>query len=145
MESESCQREPKPIPRPNADTRLFWEACNREELVYQYCPACNRVQFYPRACCTQCGGSSLEWRKSAGLGSIYTFTINFRAPSPAFAPEVPYVIALVDLDEGFRLMLNVLDCHSEMVRIGQRVRIVYEVRDGQKIPQAVPAESHLSP
>jgi uncharacterized protein len=137
--------EQKPIPRPNADTRAFWEACNREELLYQYCPACNRVQFYPRACCTHCGGSSLEWRKSVGLGSIYTFTLNFRAPSPAFALEIPYVIALVDLDEGFRLMLNVMDCNPETVRIGQRVRIVFETRGGQKIPQAVPDESHLSP
>jgi uncharacterized OB-fold protein len=106
-------------------------------LIYQHCPACDRIQFYPRACCTLCGGSSPEWRKSSGLGTIYTFTVNFRAPSPAFAPEIPYVIALVDLDEGFRMMLNVLGCNPETVRIGQRVRIIYEARGGQNIPQAI--------
>jgi uncharacterized OB-fold protein len=145
MKTTDSESYHKPSPRPNADTRPFWEACNREELVYQYCPACDKIQFYPRACCILCRGNSLEWRKSAGLGSIYTFTINFRAPSPAFAQEVPYVIALVDLDEGFRMMLNVRDCNPDAVRIGQRVRIVYEVRGGQKIPQSVLDGSYLSP
>jgi uncharacterized protein len=137
--------EQKPVPRPNADTRPFWQACNREELIYQYCPACGKTQFYPRVLCAGCGAGSLEWRESKGLGTIYTFTINFRAPNPAFAPEIPYVIALVDLDEGFRMMLNIQDRDPEAVRIGHRVRIVYETRGEQKIPQGVLFNPHLSP
>jgi uncharacterized protein len=137
--------ESKPVPLPNADSRPFWQACNREELIYQHCQACGRAQFYPRSLCAGCGAGSLEWRKSRGLGTIYTFTVSFRPPNPAFSPDVPYVIALVDLDEGFRMMLNILDCEPEAVRIGLRVKIVYETRGKQKIPQAVLENSNLSP
>ncbi len=130
--------EPKPVPIPNADTRPFWEACNREELIYQHCVSCGKAQFYPRAVCAACGASSLEWRTSRGLGTIHTFTVNYRPPSPAFVPDAPYVIALVDIDEGFRMMLNIKECPLEAVRIGMRVKVVFESRGNQKIPQAAP-------
>lgn len=137
--------EQKPIPSANADTRPFWEACNREELIYQYCPACRRAQFYPRAVCAVCGATSLEWRISRGLGTVYTFTRNYRAPNPAFADEIPYVIALVDLEEGFRMMVNIQGCPPEAVHIGLPVRIVFETRGDQKVPQGVPREAYFSP
>jgi uncharacterized OB-fold protein len=135
--------EQKPAPVPNADTRPFWEACNREELIYQYCRSCGQAQFYPRAICAGCGGAALEWRTSRGLGTIYTFTINFRPPDVSFAAEIPYVIALVDLDEGFRMMLNVRGCPPEAVRIGMRVKVIFESRGEQKIPQAAPEDLYL--
>jgi uncharacterized OB-fold protein len=131
----------KPVPTPNADTRPFWDACNREELIYQYCRACDRAQFYPRAMCTACHGHDLEWRTSSGRGTVCTFTVNHRPPNVAFQDDVPYAIALVDLDEGFRMMMNVLDCDPDSVHIGMRVAVTFESRgeDGeQKIPQAVP-------
>ena len=133
--------EAKPAPRPNADSAPYWEACNRGELIYQACTACGHVQFYPRALCAACQSRALEWRRSAGKGSVHTFTVNHRAPTAAFADDAPYVIALVDMDEGFRLMLNMLNCSVEEVAIGMRVRITFEPRGPngeQKIPQAEP-------
>lgn len=129
----------KPRPAPSAETRPFWEACARGELLYQYCTACSRAQFYPRAHCAACQAPRPEWRRSAGLGSVYSHTTVHRAPTPAFKPMVPYVIALVDLDEGFRMMMNVLDCEPSTVAIGARVRVVFRESDGALLPQAVPA------
>jgi hypothetical protein len=132
----------KPAPRPNADSAPFWQACNDERLTYQQCRVCGNVQFYPRALCTGCQSHDLDWKQSSGLGTVYTYTVNQRPPTPAFQTDGGYVIALVDLDEGYRMMMNVIDCPHEDVHIGMRVRVVYEARgeDGeQKIPQATPA------
>ncbi|MEW6184681.1 MAG: Zn-ribbon domain-containing OB-fold protein [Thermodesulfobacteriota bacterium] len=130
---------PKPVPIANADTRPFWEACNRNELIYQHCLSCGKAQFYPRALCAVCGAGTLEWRISKGLGTVHTFTINYRPPDDTFASDVPYIISLVDMDEGFRMMLNIQECPPEAVRIGMRIRVIFESREGQKIPQGTPS------
>ena len=120
----------KPIPAATADTREFWDACSRGELLYQVCRSCAGVQFYPRGHCAACKAGELEWRRSAGLGRVYSHTTVYRAPTPAFKPDVPYVIALVDLDEGFRMMVNILDCAPGAVAIGSRMRIVFRPTEG---------------
>ncbi len=129
----------KPVPRANADTRPFWEGCNEGRLLYQRCGSCGTAQFYPRALCARCGASKLDWAEAEPRGTVHSFTVVHRAPSAAFKEDVPYVLALVDLADGFRMMLNVVGCAPEAVRIGLAVRIVFEDRDGQKIPQATPA------
>lgn len=126
----------RPLPIPTADTRPFWDACARGELVYQYCTACSRPQFYPRSLCVKCHSNVLEWRRSSGFGRVYSHTTVHRAPSPAFKGMVPYVIALVDLDEGFRVMLNILGCDPRSVAIGSRVRAVFRESEGHVLPQA---------
>lgn len=127
----------KPVPVPNADTRAFWEGCASGELRYQQCSGCGRAQFYPRAHCASCQSRDLKWRRSSGLGVVYSHTTVQRAPTPAFKAMVPYVIALVDLEEGFRMMMNVLDCEPAKVSIGARVRVVFRESDGVVLPQAV--------
>jgi uncharacterized OB-fold protein len=127
------------VPVPNAETRPFWEGCARGELLYQFCAACARPQFYPRMHCAGCQGRRLEWRRSAGKGTVYSHTTVRRAPTPAFKAMLPYVIALVDLDEGFRMMMNVLDCDPSQIVIGSRVRVVFRESEGAVLPQAVPA------
>ena len=130
----------KPPVDPPAEARPFWEGCTRGELLYQRCAGCGRVQFYPRAACTGCGATALEWHRSAGFGTIHTFTIVRRAPSAAFRSNLPYVLALVDMDEGFRMMLNLRRSDPESAHIGQRVTIVFEPQPrGWTLPQAVPA------
>lgn len=127
----------KPQPHPNADSLPFWQGCAKGELRYQYCAACNQPQFPPRVFCARCQGASLEWRQSARLGVIHTFTVVQRAPSAAFKGDVPYVIALIDLDEGFRLMMNLRSADTTAVQIGQRVRVVFEPTAGEyPLPQA---------
>jgi len=125
----------KPSPRISSDTQPFWDGCRQGELRYQLCRGCGRVQFYPRALCAGCGATSLEWRRSRGEGSIHTVTVVYRAPSPAFRGDVPYAIALVDPDEGFRMMANVLGPDPESLAIGDRVRVVFETRGDLALPQ----------
>ena len=128
---------PKPIPRPNGDTERFWEACNEDRLIYQNCKSCGHAQFYPRSACVKCESIKLEWLEAEPIGIVHTFTVVNRAPSPGFRSEVPYVLALIDLVDGFRMMMNVVDCDPLEVTIGKQVRVIYEQRAAQKVPQAV--------
>jgi uncharacterized OB-fold protein len=128
----------KPVPIPTTDTAAFWDGCRREELLYQQCTRCRHVQFYPRPFCTACQSGELAWRQSAKRGVIHSFTVMHRPANRAFDGDVPYVIALVDLDEGFRMMMNVIGANARAAAIGARVRIVFENRGAEhKLPQAV--------
>lgn len=128
-----------PLPYPTADSKAFWDACAEERLTIQKCNGCGAAQHYPRSLCTSCGGHDLEMIEASGRGEVFTFTINHRAPRPAFAENGPYVIALIDLEEGPRLMMNVIGCTPSDVHIGMKVRIVFEQRGEMKLPQATPA------
>lgn len=128
----------KPAPTITAETRPFWEGCALGELRYQVCQGCGRAQFYPRALCAGCGGTELEWAVSTGRGTIHALTVVQRAPTAAFRADVPYVVALVDLDEGVRMMANVVGCPPESVAIGHRVRVVFEARGDVTLPQFTP-------
>lgn len=131
-----------PLPVADADSAPFWDACDRGELIVQWCGRCERHQFYPRSHCHRCHGDGLEWRSVEPAGTVHACTVVHRAPTVAFRERVPYVIALVDLDAGVRMMMNVVRCEPEGVSIGMRVRVVFEERlvDGERrrIPQAAP-------
>jgi uncharacterized OB-fold protein len=128
----------KPAPVATSDTIEFWNACNRDELLYQCCVSCGHVQFYPRPFCTQCHSNALESRASKGRGAVYSFTVVHRSANRAFDDDVPFVLALVDLDEGFRVMTNIVGEGRLTASIGDRVRFIFERRSSnQKIPQAV--------
>lgn len=127
----------KPLPRPTAETLPFWQACAEGRLVYQRCAACARAQFPPRTRCAACLADALHWRESARVGTVHSHTTVMRAPTEAFRGAVPYVIALVDLDEGFRMMMNLRGCEPDAVRIGSRVRVNFEPSGGPwPLPQA---------
>ncbi len=121
----------RPLPRlDEPDTQPFWEATKQHELRYQVCDDCSSVVFFPRRHCPHCMGFRLSWRTSAGEGTVYTFTIIRQIGHPAFRPLVPYVVAWIDLDEGFRMVSNVVGVDAEQVRIGQRVRVTWEDQEG---------------
>ena len=127
----------KPVPHPTTDTAAYWAGCNREELLYQRCQACGHVQFYPRRNCTACQSSELCLVPSARRGSIHSFTVVQRTANRAFDGDVPFVIALVDLDEGFRMMMNVIGEDRFSTAIGRRVSVVFQpCSNDQKLPQA---------
>ncbi|HEV7801491.1 MAG TPA: OB-fold domain-containing protein, partial [Burkholderiales bacterium] len=94
----------RPIPVPDAATAPYWSAANEGRLVLPRCTACSRWHFYPRALCPYCSSDKLEWQSASGRGEVYSYTVVHRAPSPAFAAEVPYVVAIVELEEGPHLM-----------------------------------------
>lgn len=128
----------KPVPFPTTDTAAFWQGCNRDELLYQRCGACGRVQFYPRPFCAACQSDDLTWLRSERHGTVHSFTVLRRPANRAFHADVPLVIALIDLDEGFRMMMNVAGDDRLSVAIGCRVRVCFEQRGAdQKLPQAM--------
>lgn len=130
----------KPIPVPDADTRPYWEAARRHELQIQRCTSCGSYYFYPRRNCPVCGSDAVEWTKVSGRGTVYSFTVNHRGPGAAFAAEVPYVVALIELAEGPRLMSNVVGCEPSAVTIGMPVEVVFEnINDQIALPKFRPA------
>ena len=98
----------------------FWEGAAAGELRYQECPACGHRQFYPRAVCTACAAEP-EWRTASGRGTVHTYTVIRQNWAEPFRGLVPYVVAMIDLEEGPRMMSNVTGCEPEDVRIGMAV------------------------
>jgi uncharacterized protein len=116
----------KPLPTRTRDGAPFWAAAQRGELHIQHCPACDRHQFPPRRLCMHCGGRDVHWRRVSGTGRVYSFTIVHRAPEPAFVQDVPYVVAVVELAEGGRMMTNLVGCAPSQARVDMPVVAVFE-------------------
>lgn len=130
----------KSLPPINPSTQPFWDACAQGRLLLQRCGDCGHLQFYPRLLCAACGSRTLEWAEVSGRGRVKTFTIIRRAVSAAFEPDAPYVVALVELEEGPTLMSNIVGCDPADVAIGQPVRVTFEMRaQGIAVPQFEPA------
>lgn len=120
MEVRRPERFERPLPAPDAVSGEFWRAAAEGRLLYQRCPACGHRQFYPRALCTACGDTP-EWAEASGRGTVHTFTVVRQHGGRPFRDELPYVVAIVELEEGVRMMGNVTDCDPERVRIGMPV------------------------
>lgn len=118
----------RPLPQPDPVTQPLWDSLCRHAIQLQRCAGCGTFVFYPRAICPSCGGGTLHWVSVSGKGTLYSFTIVHRATVPEFRPDVPYVVALVDLDEGPRLLATLVDVSADpaQIRIGARVEIVYD-------------------
>jgi uncharacterized protein len=116
----------KPVPTPTLETRPYWEGCKRHELRIQRCAACGQYQFFPRIYCASCFSDRVEWIEASGRGKVQSFTIVRRPVSPAFAGDVPYIVALVTLEEGPTMMTNIVGCAPEKVEIGVPVEVTFE-------------------
>lgn len=128
-------RQPRPVPESSRYGEPFWAAARDDRLVLQHCPRCDRIQHFPRPWCTECLNDALDSVDASGLGTVYSFTVVRRNPNPAFAARVPYVVALVDLDEGVRVMSNVVDCDPDTMQVGQRVQVCFEaIDDSDSVP-----------
>ena len=124
-------RPAKPVPVVQPWARPFWEAARRHELVLQHCSTCDRTIHYPRVACPHCGGEDLGWRRASGRGTIYSFTVvESNAPS-AFLADLPYVVAIVQLEEGVRMMSNVVECTPGELCCDQSVEVVFERLDDE--------------
>jgi uncharacterized protein len=117
----------------------FWDATREGRLLLQWCTACACPVWYPREVCLRCLGSTLEWRESQGRGVVYACTVEHKAQTRALEP--PYVVALVELDEGVRLLSNVVGRPPDQVAVGDRVRVTWEpLSDGRRLPLFEPAD-----
>ncbi|MGH9342247.1 MAG: Zn-ribbon domain-containing OB-fold protein, partial [Terriglobia bacterium] len=126
----------KPVPTPTTETLPYWEGCARGELLIQRCAECGHHQFFPRLYCSDCLSERVAWTKASGRATVLSFTIVRRPVSPAFASEVPYVVALVTLEEGPTMMTNIIGCPPEQVTIGMRLAVTFErISEEISLPQ----------
>jgi uncharacterized protein len=114
----------KPLPKPTPTSRPFWEAAKRHELLLQHCVGCGTFIYYPRDRCPQCLSDRLEWERVSGHGKLYSYTIVRRASTRAFADR-PYVLAIVELEEGPHMTTN-LDAPPEKIKIGMPVTAYFD-------------------
>lgn len=131
----------RPLPIPTPESTAFWDGCMAGELRIQKCKDCLSHQFYPRIFCSKCGSTKIEWVRAEGRGSIYTWTVMRRPPSEAFAADVPYILALVQLPEGVRMMARITGCDTSAVRAGMPVSVRFrEVSPSIALPEFIPEE-----
>jgi uncharacterized OB-fold protein len=122
------------VPAPTEITQPYWDATREQRLLLQWCPACDHGIYYPRIACPDCGSRELEWRVSAGRGEVY-------AASTHFGADEPYVVALITLDEGVRVLSNVVNTDPDAVKVGQRVQVAWlPLEDGRALPQFEPEQ-----
>lgn len=127
-------------PRPTPATAPFWEGTRAGELRLQRCSGCSGYVFYPRIRCPHCGDDQLRWVRASGRGRLYSYVIN-HLPAPGWTGEVPYVIAIVELDEGPRMMTNLVDVAPvpEALPLDLRLEVVFVPRGDQFLPLFRPA------
>jgi uncharacterized OB-fold protein len=129
---------PRPTPIPEALSSEYYAAAAQGRLVVQRCPACERLQFYPRAHCASCHVGVPEWHDVSGRGVVHTFSVVRYTPNEEFADECPYVLAIVDLEEGVRMTSRIVGIAPEEVVCDMPVTVVFEARDGFTLPWFTP-------
>jgi uncharacterized OB-fold protein len=126
----------KPLPVVDPESAPYWAALKERRLILKRCRDCGRHHFYPRALCPHCHSDALEGSDARGTGSIYSYTVARRPAGPAFKADAPYVVAVVELDEGARMMTNIVTDDVESIRIGQRVAVAFDaVTDEITLPK----------
>jgi uncharacterized protein len=118
----------KPLPRPLSPevTRPFWEAAKRHELVIPRCTICDHLFFYPRSECPRCLSNHLEWMQASGRGRLHTYTVVYQPANAAFRDDTPYIYAVVQLDEGPRMVSNVVQCEIDAVRVDMPLEAIFD-------------------
>jgi uncharacterized protein len=118
----------------------FWAATRDRRLVLPWCDDCGRPHWFPRDACPQCLGDRIEWREASGRGVVHAVSVMPKPAMPLLADRVPYAVALVDLDEGVRMMTNVVGVDPAAVTVGQLVEATWEpLTDGRNLLVFQPA------
>jgi uncharacterized OB-fold protein len=121
----------KPVPIVNPWARPFWEAARKGKLVIQRCKDCKKYIFYPRICCLHCFSDRVEWVEASGKGFVYSYTVVENNAPSAFIQDMPYVIAIVRLEEGVQMLTNIVGCDPYQVRCDMRVQVTFEKLDDE--------------
>ena len=110
----------------------FWEGTRNERLLLQFCTDCDRYQFFPRPLCQSCGGENLEWKEASGSGRVHAYTLVRRTiKNPGFEPDLPYLLGLIDLEEGPRIYSRIVNCDAEEIAVGDPVEVTFERRSAE--------------
>jgi uncharacterized OB-fold protein len=115
----------RPIQTPSSYTKPFWDGARDKKLMLQYDPASQAFQFWPRPASLRTGKANLEWRQATGKGRLYAFT-TVHVPGPGFEDRVPYLVGLIELDEGVRIVANFVGLGPEDAKIGMPMRVTWE-------------------
>jgi len=116
----------KPVPVVNPWARPFWEAARKEKLIIQKCKDCDQFVFYPRIACPHCFSEAMEWVEASGRGKVYTYTVVENNAPSAFIRDIPYVVAVIRLDEGVQMLSNVVGCDPREVQCDMPVEVTFE-------------------
>lgn len=115
----------KPLPHITPLSKPFWEGTHAHELRLQRCRKCGAFRFPPQVLCRACLAEETDWVATSGNGTVYSFVVQHRPATPAFAEDVPYVVAVVELDEGPLLLTNIVGCPASEVRVGLPVVVAF--------------------
>ena len=127
------------LPVMDAESAPFWAGTKQHKLLIRHCNACGRSHFYPRHSCPHCWSDNCEWRPSSGRGRIYSYTVIHHNDVLPFKERLPYIVALIDLEEGVRVTTNIVEGTPEVMHVGMPVEVVYEhVSDEVTLPQFRP-------
>lgn len=118
----------KPLPVSQPESDYYWQKARTHELWLRHCGDCGKTYFYPRDICPGCFSRNTTWIQSGGKGTLYTFSIVYRPPSPAFQDEVPYVVAVVEVEGGARIPTNLvgIDPDPAKIKVGMAVEVTFE-------------------
>jgi uncharacterized OB-fold protein len=126
----------KPLPIPDADSAPYWDGARQRKLMIQHCRKTDQYFLYSRQLTPGVDDAQVEWVEANGTGTIYSYTVARRPAGAAFKDDVPYVVASITLDEGARIMTNIVTDDVDSVRIGQKVQVVFDdVTDEVTIPK----------
>jgi uncharacterized OB-fold protein len=127
------------LPMPDADSKPFWQGCYEHELRFQQCAACGEVRWPPSILCPGCHSQETRWIKASGRGTVYTFAVYHQAFHPSFKGRVPYVVAVVRLEEGPMLLTNIVGCPPEAVACDMPVQVAWDdLSEEYSLPQFRP-------
>ena len=121
----------RPEPKSTEYSEGFWAGIRRGELVIQRCTNCERLRHYPQPMCPDCHSVDFDWAPVTGRGVIYSYTVAHRAFHPAWKDDVPYVLATIELEEGVRMLTDLIGIDPNTVKIGQRVEVYFKELPGQ--------------
>ena len=128
------------LPTPEADTLEFWAATKENRLLIKHCGDCDAYSYYPRPFCPECWSRNVTWHEASGKATLYTWSVIYNNDQPPFRDRVPYVAAIVDLEEGPRMMTNVVETPFEDLRVGMALSVTFmPISDDFTIPVFVPA------
>jgi len=128
------------LPTTDDDTLPFWEACREGTFLLRHCSACGEFHYYPRPFCPKCWSDDVEWAEASGRATLYTWSVVHVNDLPPWPDRVPYVAAVVDLEEGPRVMTNIEGCAFDEIEIGMPLVVDFKaVADDVTIPVFRPA------
>lgn len=131
----------KPLPTPSKWSQPFWDAARKHKLILKKCKKCGNIDHPPYLYCTECASEESEWIEASGKGKLYTYAINvYMVPFP-FWDDMPYVVALIELDEGVTMISNIVECNHDELKKGMRLEVVFhDVNDRITLPRWRPVK-----